>query len=110
LFKLLKTFTRLMNQFDEAQKKATVHRVIKYEYTIQEQQAYVMNVLNKQDRADFKAVFGKLRDRIHAIVTFLGLLELFNAGVVTIVQGEGINNFWMSKGEILQVEKISDTV
>jgi len=32
---------------------------------------------------------------VHAIVTFLGLLELLNLQRVVITQGEGFNNFWV---------------
>jgi segregation and condensation protein A len=40
-------------------------------------------------------VFATVQSRIHAIVTFLALLEMINNQVVRILSGEGINNFWI---------------
>ncbi|KAA3632057.1 MAG: hypothetical protein DWQ02_15335, partial [Bacteroidetes bacterium] len=48
-------------------------------------------------KATFKSVFGDCRNRIHAIVTFLALLEMLNSGLVTLIVGEGVNNFWLSE-------------
>ena len=33
---------------------------------------------------------------MHAIVTFLALLELLNAQRIRIIQGMGVNNFWLT--------------
>jgi chromatin segregation and condensation protein Rec8/ScpA/Scc1 (kleisin family) len=33
------------------------------------------------------------------VVTFLALLELLNAQEISLIQGEGINNFWVSLPE-----------
>ena len=44
----------------------------------------------------FKSIFGECENRVHAIVTFLGMLELLNLDKLKIVQGEGINNFWLT--------------
>ncbi len=94
LFKLLKTFERLVQKMEADQKK-TVHTVFKYEYTIKEQQAYISSKLKKKGKADFKQLFTGLENRIHAIVTFLGLLEMLNLQKVEITQGLGFNNFWI---------------
>jgi segregation and condensation protein A len=42
-------------------------------------------------------VFLKLENRVHAIVTFLALLELLNGQLISVIQGEGINNFWLER-------------
>ena len=36
-----------------------------------------------------------MENRIQAVVTFLGLLELLNLQQIGIVLGEGTNNFWL---------------
>ena len=51
---------------------------------------------NAGEKVDFEQVFLQLENRIHAVVTFLALLELLNAQELTLVQGEGYNNFWLS--------------
>jgi segregation and condensation protein A len=40
-------------------------------------------------------IFSSSESRIHAIVTFLALLEMINNQVVRILAGEGVNNFWI---------------
>jgi segregation and condensation protein A len=103
LFRLLRVFERLVRQFEE-EKKRPVHRVYAYAYTVESQREYLMDKLKTGEKADFIAIFGKLEDRIHAIVTFLALLELLNQQTIQLIQGEGINNFWLCLPELEVVE------
>ncbi|MFN0033696.1 MAG: segregation and condensation protein A [Saprospiraceae bacterium] len=96
LYKLLRVFERLVARFDEEQKTKRVHTVYNFNYTIQEQRGYILGQLEKGEKRDFEQVFLALENRIHAVVTFLALLELLNAQEVAIIQGEGINNFWLT--------------
>ncbi len=96
LFKLLRAFERSMQRFEDRSKVHTVHQIVRYSYTIQEQQSYIYSRLKMSDRTDFQTLFHNLENRIHAIVTFLALLELLNMGELHITQGEGINNFWLT--------------
>lgn len=96
LYKLLRVFERLIGRFEEAQKTKRIHTVYNYNYTIQEQRAYLQSTLKKKEKTSFEALFLHLENRIHAIVTFLALLELLNAQEVVLSQGEGVNNFWLS--------------
>lgn len=105
LFKLLKAFEKLVNRMEQEGKKHTVHTIVKFDYTISGQQDYIFSKLTKRKKTDFKSLFLKLENRIQAIVTFLGLLELLNAQLVAITQGEGMNNFWVSLPEESAVEE-----
>lgn len=105
LFRLLKVFQRVMARFEEDSKKVKVHTVFSYEYTIQEQQEFIFSKLEKGKRTPFEAIFNGLQNRIHAIVTFLGLLELLNAQQVSLIAGEGANNFWLLPFEEDAVEE-----
>jgi segregation and condensation protein A len=96
LYKLLRVFERLLNRFEEEKKAKRIHTVYNYNYTIQDQRAYIKNRLQKEAKTDFESLFLALDNRIHAIVTFLALLELLNAQEISIVQGEGVNNFWLT--------------
>ena len=69
---------------------------MKYNYTIEDQQTYIFSKLKKGKRVDFKGLFHGLENRIHAIVTFLSLLELLNMQKILVTQGEGVNNFWVA--------------
>ncbi len=99
LFKLLKTFEKLVNRMEMDDKKHIVHTIVKFDYTIAAQQDYIFSKLKKGKKTDFRSLFSKLENRIAAIVTFLGLLELLNMQLVAITQGEGMNNFWVSLPE-----------
>lgn len=99
LYKLLRTFERLINRFDEEKKTRRVHTVYNYSYTIQDQRQYLTDSLREGGKKDFEELFMQLENRVHAIVTFLALLELLNAQEIMIIQGEGVNNFWLTLPE-----------
>ncbi len=99
LYKLLRVFERLLARFEDEQKNKRVHTVYNYNYTIQEQRAYLASKLKKGKKTAFENLFLTLENRIHAIVTFLALLELLNEQAVSLIQGEGVNNFWLTLPE-----------
>ena len=74
---------------EEEKKAKRIHTVYNFNYTIQEQRAYLQNNLKKGEKTSFESLFLALENRIHAIVTFLALLELLNAQEVTLIQGDG---------------------
>lgn len=96
LYKLLRVFERLVAKFEEDKIAKRVHTVYNFNYTIQEQREYILGNLKKREKRDFEQIFLSLENRIHAVVTFLALLELLNAQEVLIIQGEGLNNFWLT--------------
>ena len=98
MFKLLKAFSKVMSKFEEHEKEA-LHTVVRYHYTVSEQQDMILGALTKAPKAGFQEMFGKCENRVHAIVTFLALLELLNGQQVVITQGLGPNNFWISYRE-----------
>lgn len=100
LFKLLRTYERMLSRLEEASKKPIVHEITQFSYTIEDQQSRILNLVgyfgdSSKRRASFTDVFGECHTRIHAIVTFLGLLELLNAQRLRLIPGEGANNFWL---------------
>jgi len=66
---------------------------------IEDQAVYIVEKLRPGHRSAFDDIFGGLENRIHAIVTFLALLELLNSQRVKLVQGLGYNNFWLELDE-----------
>jgi len=97
LFKLLKTFERMLQKYEDRTAKKTVHQIVNYPYTIKGQQDYIFTRVNRKGKAKFQDVFGGLQNRVHAIVTFLALLELLNMERLFITIGEEMNNFWLRK-------------
>jgi segregation and condensation protein A len=94
LYKLMQAFKRVMERYDIASRQP-VHTIVKYTFTIQDEQNNIITKLVIKPRLDFMDVFATSESRIHAIITFLALLELINNQVVRILSGEGINNFWI---------------
>jgi segregation and condensation protein A len=95
LFNLLKAFTGVMERF-EKEKNKVVHTIVKFNYTIENQRKHIFQQIKVKDRAHFDFVFEGLENRTHAIVTFLALMDLLNMQMVRLMEGEGINNFWLT--------------
>ena len=95
LFKLMKTFERVMERYEDRNKKV-LHTVIRYNYTVKQQKQYLLDVAKQHQKSDFHTIFGICENRIHAIFTFLALLELLQLQELGILPGEGTNNFWIT--------------
>jgi segregation and condensation protein A len=98
LFKLLRVFERLVRQYEDVQNRP-VHRIFTYTYTIESQCDFIFSLLEVGKKTNFEQMFNTLENRVHAIITFLAMLELLNLQQIVIVQGEGVNNFWLSIAE-----------
>ncbi len=96
LYKLMLTFQKIMFKF-ENQKTQHVHKIVQYKYTIESQSNFINEKIKGRSKVDFSELFEQAENRIHALVTFLALLEMLNLQLVKIIQGEGVNNFWISE-------------
>lgn len=92
LFKLMKTFERVMKRMD-ARSKRPVHTVVQYNYTMEGSREYMLDTVKKQRVMSFEKIFDLCENRIHAIFLFLSLLELIQQKFMSILVGEGRNNF-----------------
>lgn len=95
LFKILRAFERVMQRFEDSH-PGTIHQIVQWGFTIEDQQIYIVEKVTTFKQVTFSMLFGACENRIHAIVTFLALLELLNAEKLSIIVGEGHNNFWLS--------------
>ena len=95
LFKLMRAFERILLRLEDNKRKA-VHRVYTYNHTVQGQQIYLLSRVKKGVKTDFKSIFGKCENRVHAVITFLALLELLNMQKIKCILGIGTNNFWLT--------------
>jgi len=93
LFKLLNAFKSVLDR--QAQAEKAKHTVIRYPYTIEERKQFLLKSLSSTDYNSFDTIFTLCENRIHAIFTFLALLELIQQSLLEIKFGEGINNFWL---------------
>jgi segregation and condensation protein A len=92
LFKLMKTFDRVMQRMEERQNKPQ-HVVLRYNYTMEESRDYMLDRVKAERTLAFENIFEICENRIHAIFLFLSLLELVQQKYLTILIGEGKNNF-----------------
>jgi len=93
-YKLFKAFRVVLERYKNVQDKY-VHQIVKYPYTLKDQQAYLRNVLSDGKEYNFIDIFSNLDNRMHAIVTFLAMLELVNEAVIKMIDRIGANNFYL---------------
>jgi segregation and condensation protein A len=108
LFKLMKAFEKVMQKVHDRQNKP-VHTVVQYNYTMEQSREYVLDTASKEKTVSFEKIFEVCNDRIHAIFLFLSLLELIQLHYMTIIIGEGRNNFlieWNEKREEEGIEEV----
>jgi segregation and condensation protein A len=102
LYKLLKVFQRSMAKL-ASRKDETTHTVIQYAYTIEQQKDFVLEKISFKKQVPFSEFITYKPDKIFVIYTFLAILELLQLSKVTIIIGEGFNNFWVEKTEPIAV-------
>lgn len=98
LYKLIATFEKVMNRFSDNQNRV-IHTVVQYPYTIDTQKDYIRGMLDKRQQVNFTDMFEECTSRLHAVFTFLALLELLQNRTYLIFVGEGYNNFVISTPE-----------
>lgn len=96
LYSLMKTFQRVLNRMEDRKKKI-IHKVYNFSHTIQGQQIYILTRVKKGEQTSFDGLFGNCKNRMHAIITFLALLELLNLQSIKLINGIGKNNFWLTQ-------------
>jgi segregation and condensation protein A len=92
LFKLMKAFERVMKRVEERNNKP-VHTVVRYNYTLEESKERMLVMAQNQKVLSFEKIFEACQERLEAIFTFLSLLELVQQKYLSIMIGEGKNNF-----------------
>ncbi len=110
MFKLMKAFERVMKKLYDNNNKP-VHTVVKYNYTMEESRDHMLTMVQNERTVAFEKVFEICENRIHAIFLFLSLLELVQAKYMTLMVGEGRNNFILEWNENREeeAEQAADT-
>lgn len=107
LFKLMKTFERVMKRMQDRNNKP-VHTVVRYNYTMEGSRDYILDVVRMEKTMAFGKIFDVCEDRIHAIFLFLSLLELSQQRFMTILTGEGRNNFIVEWNQNREEEVVAE--
>lgn len=92
LFKLMKSFEKVIRRMEERNNKP-VHTVVRYNYTMEESRDQMLDLVKKEKVLAFEKIFERCEDRLQAIFMFLSLLELVQQNYMNILTGEGKNNF-----------------
>ena len=92
LFKLMKAFEKVMQRVHDRQNKP-VHTVVRYNYTMEGSREFMLGFVQRNKTVSFEKIFDECQDRIHAIFLFLSLLELAQQRYMSLLVGEGRNNF-----------------
>ncbi len=94
LFKLMKAFEKVVDRLEERKSKR-IHTVRFYKYKVKDQKKKIISLVRTRGKLSFNKVFVEIENRIHAVVTFLAMLELLTSGDIEITLGDGANNFWI---------------
>jgi segregation and condensation protein A len=92
MYKLMQAFEKVMKKYSDRQNKPQ-HVVIKYNYSMEGQRSFLLEYMKTQQRVAFDVLFAVCENRIHAIFTFLSMLELIQQKYMSILIGTGRNNF-----------------
>ena len=92
LFKLMKAFEKVVLKLQERKNKP-VHTVMQYNYSMEGSREFMLNTCSKEKTVSFEKIFDLCENRIHAIFLFLTLLELVQQRFMSLLTGEGRNNF-----------------
>ncbi len=108
LFKLMKAFEKVLVKLQQRNNKP-VHTVVQYNYTMEGTREYMLTLCQKEKTLSFEKIFEVCEDRIHAIFLFLNMLELIQQNYLSIIVGEGRNNFIIEYNENRE-EPVSTTL
>ena len=98
MFQLLNSFQKVLKRF-YAEKNKVHHKVVQYPYTIVEQKNIVIDLIRQKEKVTFIDVLTNCQNKVHAIFTFLAILELLQEQLIRLTLGIGFNNFWLSEPE-----------
>ncbi|TAH25806.1 MAG: chromosome segregation protein ScpA [Cytophagales bacterium] len=96
LFKILKVYEKAILRYKEQKEKPT-HFVEQYPFTIAQQKEYLMNKLRLKAHLTFEEILADFPTKIALVYNFLAVLELLQIQLISIVVGEGFNNFWIEE-------------
>lgn len=105
LFKLMKSFEKVMKRLEE-RNNIPVHTVVRYNYTMEETREQMLTAARREKILSFEKIFETCKERLQAIFTFLSLLELVQQKYLSIITGEGMNNFIIEFNENREEEEV----
>ncbi|HVG41893.1 MAG TPA: segregation/condensation protein A [Chitinophagaceae bacterium] len=99
MFKLMKAFEKAMQRYHDKFNKP-VHTVVRYNYSMEQTKSEMISLAQRDRTLSFEKLFETSENRVHAIFTFLSMLELVQGRFLRIMIGEGRNNFIIEYNEV----------
>jgi len=106
MYKLMQSFEKVMKRFKERNEKPQ-HVVVKYNYSLEGQRIFLTDYIKTEKRSSFETLFSQCQNRIHAIFTFLAMLELVQQKFFSILIGTGRNNFILEWNDNCEPEELN---
>jgi segregation and condensation protein A len=94
----MKAFERALERYSEKYNQP-VHTVVQYNYSMESTKSDMIATAQRERTLSFDKLFETVENRVHAIFTFLSLLELVQQHYLRILIGEGRNNFTLEYNE-----------
>jgi segregation and condensation protein A len=109
LYKLMKAFEKAMQRMYDRNNRP-VHTVVRYNYTMEGSREYMLNKAREEKTMAFEKLFDVCENRVHAIFLFLSVLELVQLRYMSILMGEGRNNFIIEFNENREEDPAIDEI
>jgi segregation and condensation protein A len=93
LYELMKTFQQLITNIQEP----PIHRVQRYDVTIQEQAEYLRQKLEDKDEFRFSEVMAEIENKLVLIMTFVAILDLIKSQQIFVSQSEAFDDFHIKR-------------
>lgn len=97
LYKLMTTFDKIMERFKREENAK--HTIVRYPYTVEEESSHILNLIKSKPTVSFVDIFSHCKNRMHAVYTFLALLDMIQLKVVNLFLSGGFNNFFVTYAE-----------
>jgi segregation and condensation protein A len=96
LYTLMRAFKRVWDRHAEKMQEPA-HVIRAYPYTVDQVKNRLLEKVILAPRVDFISFILEENARIYVVFSFLAILELIQAQKISVVVGEGFNNFWLEK-------------
>ena len=98
LYTILRTFKRVWERHEDRMARP-VHVIKPYAYKVEEVKTRIASMVADGGRIDFASFIMEHPDKIYCVFTFLSVLEMAQMQQISLVLGEGFNNFWICAPE-----------
>ena len=96
LYTIMRAFRRVWGKHHEKLQKPR-HVIRKYPYTVEEVKGRILHAVEDRPRVDFVSFVLEEGTRIFVVFSFLAILELVQVQRLSIIIGQGFNNFWLCR-------------